>query len=145
MMLLFAEQRVVDGCVADECCGIRHSSLRPTLIFSVSAPPYRADICNFLMSSYCRVDVLDLSWNVMGEKGAVSFSNALPHNKSLSELNLASNSIGDDGGQRVIKSLKYHPRMAKFNVSQNDISDGSCFVVAQVTLSPLLLLFAFII
>ena len=68
----------------------------------------------------------------MGEKGAVSFSNALPLNKSLSELNLASNSIGDDGGQRVIKSLKYHPRMAKFNVSQNDISDGSCFVAAQV-------------
>jgi hypothetical protein len=90
------------------------------------------DICNFLMSGYCRVDVLDLSWNVMGEKGAVSFSNALPHNKSLSELNLASNSIGDDGGQRVIKSLKHHPRMARFNVSQNDISDGSCFVVAQV-------------
>ena len=93
---------------------------------------YTADVCNFLMSSNCHVDVLDLSWNGIGEKGAVIFSNALVSNKSLSELNLASNSIGDSGGQRIIKSLKVHPHMAKFNLSQNDIADSSCFVAAQV-------------
>lgn len=76
--------------------------------------------------------MLDLSWNIIGEKGAISFAAALLHNTSLSELNIASNSIGDNGGQRVIKSLKVHKRMAKFNVSQNDIADGSCFVAAQV-------------
>lgn len=91
-----------------------------------------ADICNFLISGNCHVDVLDLSWNIMGGKGAISFAGALVHNTSLSELNLASNSIGDSGGQRVIKSLKAHPRLMKFNLSQNDIADGSCFVVAQV-------------
>lgn len=84
------------------------------------------------MSSYCHVDVLDLSWNVIGEKGAITFSNCLPSNHSLSELNLASNSLGDNGGQRIIKSLKYHQHMTKFNVSQNEIADGSCFVAAQV-------------
>ena len=89
-------------------------------------------MCNFLMSTSCHVSVLDLSWNVIGEKGAVTFATALPLNTSLSELNLASNSIGDYGGQRIIKSLKAHTRMTKFNISQNDIADGSCFVVAQV-------------
>lgn len=90
------------------------------------------DMCNFLISEYCRLDVLDLSWNVIGEKGAIIFSNLLPSNTTLTELNLASNGIGDIGGQRIIKSLKHHACMAKFNVSQNDIADGSCFVVAQV-------------
>lgn len=78
------------------------------------------------------MNVLDLSWNVIGEKGAVYFATALPLNSSLSELNVASNSIGDFGGQRIIKSLKAHTRLTKFNISQNDIADGSCFVVAQV-------------
>ena len=90
------------------------------------------DMCNFLISEYCRLDVLDLSWNVIGEKGAITFSNLLPSNITLTELNLASNGIGDIGGQRIIKSLKHHACLAKFNVSQNDIADGSCFVVAQV-------------
>ena len=85
------------------------------------------------MSTHCGLDVLDLSWNNIGEKGAIIFSTALPHNTSLSELNLASNSLGDYGGQRIIKSLRHHHHMAKFNISQNEIADGSCFVAAQVT------------
>lgn len=91
------------------------------------------DICNFLTSTNCHLDVLDLSWNSIGEKGAITFSHALPTNTSLSDLNLASNNIGDTGGQRIVKSLKYHKRIQKFNVSQNDIADGACFVVAQVS------------
>jgi len=90
------------------------------------------DICNFLTSVNCHVDVLDLSWNKIGEKGAIMLSTFLPSNTSLSDLNLASNNIGDTGGQRIVKSLKHHKRMQKFNVSQNDIADGACFVVAQV-------------
>lgn len=100
---------------------------------------FLTDICNFLMSNNCHLDVLDLSWNVIGEKGAVTFATALPHNTSLSELNIASNSIGDSGGQRIIKSLKLHTKLAKFNVSQNDIADGSCFVVAQVRMNASIL------
>lgn len=90
------------------------------------------DICNFLMSPCCELEVLDLSWNMIGEKGAIIFSSALPHNISLLDLNLASNGIGDNGGQRIIKSLKQHTRLATFTISQNEIADGSCFVVAQV-------------
>lgn len=84
------------------------------------------------MSSSCRLSVLDLSWNTLGEKGAIIFANALPLNSSLVELNLASNSIGDSGGQRIMKSLKQHSSLALFNISQNEIADGTCFVAAQV-------------
>jgi Ran GTPase-activating protein (RanGAP) involved in mRNA processing and transport len=91
------------------------------------------DICNFLMSPCCHLSVLDLSWNVIGEKGAITFASALPLNASLLDLNLASNSIGDNGGQRIVKSLKHHTKLATFNISQNEIADGTCFVVAQVS------------
>jgi Ran GTPase-activating protein (RanGAP) involved in mRNA processing and transport len=91
------------------------------------------DICNFLMSPCSHLSVLDLSWNVIGEKGAITFASALPLNASLLDLNLASNSIGDNGGQRIVKSLKHHTKLATFNISQNEIADGTCFVVAQVS------------
>jgi len=87
-------------------------------------------ICRFLTSPNCRLELLDLSWNHVGEQGAVTIAAALPGNNSLLLLNLASNGLGDNGGQRIMHSMRYHG-MQKLNLSQNDLSHRTCFVAAQ--------------
>lgn len=90
------------------------------------------EICGYIASRTCSLQILDLSWNKIGETGAIEFGLALTQNTSLLKLNLAANSIGDMGGQRFIDCLREHKVLNEVGLSQNGISDGTCFVVAQV-------------
>lgn len=90
------------------------------------------EICGYIASRTCSLQILDLSWNKIGEVGAIEFGNALIQNQSLVKLNLAANSMGDMGGQRFIDCLREHTMLQEINLSQNGISDGACFVVARV-------------
>lgn len=90
------------------------------------------EICGYIASRTCSLQILDLSWNKIGETGAIEFGLALTQNTSLLKLNLAANSIGDMGGQRFIDCLREHTVLNEVGLSQNGISDGTCFVVAQV-------------
>lgn len=76
--------------------------------------------------------ILDLSWNSIGEAGAIEFAQAIPQNNSLVSLNLAANGLSDAGGQRFMDSVGLHGKLQEINLSQNGLSDGTCFVVAQV-------------
>ena len=76
--------------------------------------------------------MLDLSWNAIGEQGAICIGGALRLNRTLEEVNLASNAIGDYGGQRLLSNLRNHPCMTSFILSQNEIADCTCFVASQV-------------
>jgi hypothetical protein len=78
------------------------------------------------------LQILDLSWNVIGESGAIEFAHAMRHNKSLLKLNLASNGLNDSGGQRFIDSVQYHPCIQDISLAQNSLSNKTCFVVTQV-------------
>lgn len=75
---------------------------------------------------------MDVSWNKIGETGAIEFGLALTQNSSLLRLQLAANGIGDVGGQRFVDCLREHSTLNEVNLAQNGISDGTCFVVAQV-------------
>lgn len=89
------------------------------------------DLCAYLGSRTCVLLTLDLSWNRIGEAGAIEFAQAMHHNKSLLKLNIASNGINDKGGQRFADSLIYHETLEELNLAQNGISNGTCFVLAQ--------------
>lgn len=77
--------------------------------------------------------VLDLSWNNIGDNGAMEFAAAMNNqNNSLIKLNLAANAINDHGGQRFMDSIAFHSTIQEINLSQNNISNRTCFVVSQV-------------
>ncbi len=82
--------------------------------------------------------ILDLSWNNIGEAGAIEFATAMLSNKELVKLNLAANGLNDRGAQRFVDSLASHPNIAEVNLAQSGITDGTCFVISQVR-SPCLL------
>jgi Ran GTPase-activating protein (RanGAP) involved in mRNA processing and transport len=89
-------------------------------------------LCSYLSSRTCILEVLDLSWNSIGERGAIEFSNALRTNKSLKKLNLSANGLNDLGGQRMADSIPDHTTIEEINLSQNGLRDGTCFVLSQV-------------
>lgn len=89
-------------------------------------------LCHFLSGKTCVLYTLDLSWNNIGEQGAVHFSNALPSNNTLINLDLASNSLGDYGGQKLTSSIGLSKSLVYVNLAQNSLMDCTAFVVSQV-------------
>ncbi len=85
-----------------------------------------------MSSRTCVLEVLDLSWNSIGERGAIEFAAALRNNKSLRKLNLSANGLNDIGGQRLVDSIPDHTTIEEINLSQNGLRDGTCFVLSQV-------------
>ena len=51
--------------------------------------------------------------NPIGVEGATAFSEMLPKNKALEELNLQDNSIGKEGTQKLIHSLTHNAKVEK--------------------------------
>jgi hypothetical protein len=77
--------------------------------------------------------MLDMSWNAIGDIGAMEFAKALTQsNRTLVKLNLAANAINDHGGQRFMDSILFHHILEEVNLSQNSVSSRTCFVASQV-------------
>lgn len=94
-----------------------------------------SDLCQYLTGRQCRLLTLDLSWNNIGQEGAVDFATSLPLNTTLLSLNLASNGLGDSGAQRLAASLAQQQSLEDLNLSQNGVSDRTSFVLSQVLAS----------
>lgn len=78
------------------------------------------------------MQILDLSWNNIGEPGAAAFANSMCYARSLTHLKLASNSLNDSGVQLLAASLSQSKSIVDVDLSQNGASDRACFVIAKV-------------
>jgi hypothetical protein len=90
------------------------------------------ELCSYLTARTCVLEICDLSWNTIGERGAFEFAAALRVNKSLKKLNLSANGLNDSGGQRLADSLPDNSSIEELSLSQNGLKDGTCFVLSQV-------------
>eukprot|EP00602_Paraphysomonas_sp_CaronLab_P005736 CAMPEP_0185032330 /NCGR_PEP_ID=MMETSP1103-20130426/20305_1 /TAXON_ID=36769 /ORGANISM="Paraphysomonas bandaiensis, Strain Caron Lab Isolate" /LENGTH=561 /DNA_ID=CAMNT_0027568181 /DNA_START=326 /DNA_END=2011 /DNA_ORIENTATION=+ len=64
---------------------------------------------------------LDLSFNMLGAKGAEDIANALSVNRILSHLNLRSNNIGPIGGMYIVDSLIVNKSVLVLCMSDNSV------------------------
>ena len=62
-------------------------------------------LAHYLSSSNCRLQALNISYNDLGQIGAVHIAHAVAANKSLRSLNLRGNSMGDAGGLALATGL----------------------------------------
>eukprot|EP00434_Breviolum_minutum_P005351 symbB.v1.2.004719.t1/scaffold273.1/size250767/19 len=77
----------------------------------------------------CRLQVLTLRENGLGDGGVGAIAEALEHNMVLKELDLSSNEVGDLGAQSMGLLLKKEPRLAALSLKSNQIGDEGPFGV----------------
>jgi len=79
----------------------------------------------------CRLQVLTLRENRLGDGGVGAIAEALEHNMVLKELDLSSNEVGDLGAQSMGLLLKKEPRLAALSLKSNQIGDEGAEALAQ--------------
>ena len=72
-------------------------------------------------SELARLGSFSLSYNNIGDQGAMTLANALP--KTLTELGLVGCSIGDQGGKEILEWAKYAGGLRLICIEENNISE----------------------
>jgi hypothetical protein len=84
-----------------------------------------------LASSKCRVAVLDLSQNAIGDSGVSVLAEALKTNTSVTKINLYENEIGDSGAVALAVALKTNTSVTKIDLHENEIGDSGALLLAN--------------
>jgi Ran GTPase-activating protein (RanGAP) involved in mRNA processing and transport len=77
------------------------------------------------------LQTLNLTWNKIGDEGAVALAEALKDNKSLQTLALCKNQIGDEGAKALAGALKVNSSVRHLNLRSNKISDSGAAALAD--------------
>ena len=84
------------------------------------------------MPSTVSLEILDLSWNSFGVRGAKLLSAGLKEASSLAELYLAWAGIGDEGASHVVQALVSKSSIKALDLSGNGLSVDTCMVLGEV-------------
>ncbi|XP_040499355.1 dynein regulatory complex subunit 5 [Ursus maritimus] len=82
--------------------------------------------------SHSHLRVLDLANNQVRAPGAQSLAHALAHNTNLTSLNLRLNCIEDEGGQALAHALQTNRCLTTLHLGGNDLSEPTATLLAQV-------------
>ena len=80
-------------------------SLNAVLPDTVTAGESLAELLTEHADNKCRLEKLDLSWNMIRMEGAYKLAEAMTNNKYLTSLNLAYNSFGSEAGTMLGKAV----------------------------------------
>lgn len=75
--------------------------------------------------------VLNLSYNEIGDDGAIALAEGLKYSNSLTSLNLEKNEIGDDGLKVLCEPLQEHANIELLNISSNNIGDVGAVAISD--------------
>lgn len=84
---------------------------------------------NFLRSPDCPLETLKLEWNMIRLDGAVTFANAIRHNRSLTYLDVSYNSLGRFGGEMLGDSIIDNKTLITLKASSNALNSTACFTI----------------
>uniref|UniRef100_A0A8C3YK47 Dynein regulatory complex subunit 5 n=1 Tax=Catagonus wagneri TaxID=51154 RepID=A0A8C3YK47_9CETA len=82
--------------------------------------------------SHSRLRVLSLANNQVRAPGAQSLAHALAHNASLVSLNLRLNCIEDEGGQALAHALQTNKCLTTLHLGGNELSEPTATLLSQV-------------
>ncbi|XP_006149130.1 dynein regulatory complex subunit 5 [Tupaia chinensis] len=82
--------------------------------------------------SHSRLRVLNLANNQVRAPGAQSLAHALAHNTHLVSLNLRLNCIEDEGGQALAHALQTNKCLTTLHLGGNELSEPTATLLAQV-------------
>ena len=76
------------------------------------------------------VTSIDLRDNNIGDAGAVAFADALDFNTTVQEINLSENNIGDEGAVALANAIKANRNVQQIHLSKNNIGDAGAVALA---------------
>ncbi|KAM9233620.1 dynein regulatory complex subunit 5 [Dugong dugon] len=82
--------------------------------------------------SHSRLRVLNLANNQVRAPGAQSLAHALAHNTNLVSLNLRLNCIEDEGGQALAHALQTNKCLTTLHLGGNELSEPTATLLSQV-------------
>ncbi|XP_031203022.1 dynein regulatory complex subunit 5 [Mastomys coucha] len=82
--------------------------------------------------SHSRLRVLNLANNQLRASGAQSLAHALAHNTNLVSLNLRLNCIEDEGGQAIAHALETNKCLTVLHLGGNELSEPTATLLSQV-------------
>lgn len=82
--------------------------------------------------SHSRLRVLNLANNQLRASGAQSLAHALAHNTNLVSLNLRLNCIEDEGGQAIAHVLETNKCLTVLHLGGNELSEPTATLLSQV-------------
>lgn len=82
--------------------------------------------------SHSRLRVLSLANNQVRAPGAQSLAHALVHNTNLLSLNLRLNCIEDEGGQALAHALQTNKCLTTLHLGGNELSEPTASLLSQV-------------
>ncbi|XP_077018055.1 dynein regulatory complex subunit 5 isoform X1 [Tamandua tetradactyla] len=82
--------------------------------------------------SHSRLHVLNLANNQVRASGAQSLAHALAHNTNLLTLNLRLNCIEDEGGQALAHALQTNKCLTTLHLGGNELSEPTATLLSQV-------------
>ncbi|XP_004454265.1 dynein regulatory complex subunit 5 [Dasypus novemcinctus] len=82
--------------------------------------------------SHSRLRVLNLANNQVRASGAQSLAHALAHNTSLLSLNLRLNCMEDEGGQALAHALQTNRCLTTLHLGGNELSEPTATLLSQV-------------
>lgn len=86
-------------------------------------------IANLLKNNFCRIESLDLHWNMIRMKGAEILCESLYHNRYLLSLDLSYNSIGSTAASILGSALMKNNCLKYLNLGNNNIDVFGCFTI----------------
>lgn len=86
------------------------------------------------LNNHSQLVRLSLCDNQIRAAGAQAIAHALTKNTTLRFLNLRQNRIGDDGGQAICRSLLKNSTLVEINLSSNDMAEPTAAVLSQVVM-----------
>ena len=87
------------------------------------------DAINDITDTQCQV--IDLSDNNIGDKGAEEIAEALKANKSVTRIDLSGNEIGNSGALDIAEALKANNSVTEIDLSCNEIGEKGALEIAE--------------
>ncbi len=85
---------------------------------------------DMLSDPSCKIESLNLGWNMIRFESGVALAMSLKRNMSLTYLNLSYNALGEDGGEVLGDALIYNKTIQSLILSNNQFNSRACFTIA---------------
>lgn len=86
-------------------------------------------IADMLASNLCKLQTLNLAWNLIRLDGGISLAGCLKTNKYVTFLDLSYNALGKDGGEVLGSALLGNSILETLLLTNNNINFSACFAI----------------
>ena len=84
------------------------------------------------LNGHSKLESLNLCNNQIRAQGGQAIAHALTKNNTLKFLDLRLNRLGDDGGQAIAKSLCKNMSLVRLNLASNNLTEPTAVLIASV-------------